>query len=311
MGPASVPSGACSPPNTRRPRQFGRTRGHSPIATNSPSWAVPLNRAAPGQLWAFFPTVEETTLSGVLNAPWKLNADRSRLVEGPFNRELLKAAVELAVSALPQVARKDDPGFVLELLPGRGKELRGWADQVISEAAYMVASALPCVPDLSGRLRPPAALSVNTADVPLEATRRWAATEGRPNDWVHPSAVQSTTRRSRVDRLFDLVHVPPTATWAWLQKLLEGADPVAASARAIHVAVEIVGSPEDPSMRKARIVASEGGEFVVPVAGSVYLPADIEVDLGVPLVHRTLASDLTTAPELQGPVLQRSTRGTS
>ena len=54
-------------------------------------WAVPMTagRTSPGEFWAFFPTLELTTLSGVLNAPWKLNEDRTRLIEGPFNGELL------------------------------------------------------------------------------------------------------------------------------------------------------------------------------------------------------------------------------
>ena len=36
------------------------------------NWAVPVNRPAIGQLWGCFPTLDETTLSGVINAPWIL-----------------------------------------------------------------------------------------------------------------------------------------------------------------------------------------------------------------------------------------------
>ena len=59
------------------------------------NWAVPLDRAPLGQIWAFFPTREQTTLSGVLNAPWKLNEDRTGLIEGPFNEELLRVIVQM------------------------------------------------------------------------------------------------------------------------------------------------------------------------------------------------------------------------
>ena len=58
-------------------------------------WAVPVRaRQRIGGLWAYFPTLEETTLSGVINAPWKLNDDRTRVIEGPFNREILEHACD-------------------------------------------------------------------------------------------------------------------------------------------------------------------------------------------------------------------------
>lgn len=40
-------------------------------------WAVPLEISRHrGRFWAFFPTETETTLRGILSAPWKTNADR-------------------------------------------------------------------------------------------------------------------------------------------------------------------------------------------------------------------------------------------
>jgi len=65
-------------------------------------WAVPLRgRITRGQFWAFFPTEYVTTLSGILNAPWKLNEDRKALLDGTFNRELLQEASHLIVENLP------------------------------------------------------------------------------------------------------------------------------------------------------------------------------------------------------------------
>ena len=49
-------------------------------------WAVPTRRGRRGEFWAFFPTLDQTTLSGVVNAPWKLNEDRTRIIEGPSTR---------------------------------------------------------------------------------------------------------------------------------------------------------------------------------------------------------------------------------
>ena len=49
-------------------------------------WAVPTTGPSGiGKFWAFFPTTFETTLSGILNAPWKTNPDRENLLVGPFN----------------------------------------------------------------------------------------------------------------------------------------------------------------------------------------------------------------------------------
>src|SRR5439155_27012549 len=55
-----------------------------------PAWAVPTRKRGRGEFWAFFPTLDQTTLSGVVNAPWKLNEDRTRVLEGPFNAELIE-----------------------------------------------------------------------------------------------------------------------------------------------------------------------------------------------------------------------------
>src|SRR5215203_2020512 len=66
-----------------------RDRGQLPIL-----WAVPYEaKRTRGQFWAFFPTETETSLSGIVNAPWKTNADRQNLLDGPFNRALLREAV--------------------------------------------------------------------------------------------------------------------------------------------------------------------------------------------------------------------------
>ena len=55
------------------------------------TWAAPLQGAPKGvgTFWAYFPTASGTTLSGIVNAPWKLADDRESLLAGPFNDEIL------------------------------------------------------------------------------------------------------------------------------------------------------------------------------------------------------------------------------
>jgi len=257
------------------------------------SWAVPVSRAAPGQLWAFFPTQEETTLSGVINAPWKLTDDRNKLVPGPFNEELLGAVVRLVLDNLESVNRADDPGFVLELLPGRGRELRGWPDQVLSKAIYEGAANVGCIPDQRGRLQPPAALRVQNEDVPIEAARVWAERAGRPLSWVHPDAVRSDTRRSRVERLMEIVGTTPVSAKEWLEALLTPRKSAQKSASAIRVASTLAHSAADAEMRRAKIVLTSGEMLARPQRGAVYLPAEVDVDITAPIVHR----DVLTAAD--------------
>ena len=116
-------SGVCSPtefePSVRRQRKDGGAMAHREIIRLQ--WAVPVRaRQRIGGLWAYFPTLEETTLSGVINAPWKLNDDRTRVIEGPFNREILEHACDTVLHHLEVLTTQDDPGNVLDILPARG-----------------------------------------------------------------------------------------------------------------------------------------------------------------------------------------------
>src|ERR1039457_586698 len=63
-------------------------------------WAVPLEgRVAVGRFWAFFPLRDETTLTGIANAPWQINDDRVGLLEGSqLNKELLDELSRLVLA---------------------------------------------------------------------------------------------------------------------------------------------------------------------------------------------------------------------
>ncbi len=74
-------------------------------------WALPLEgRTGPGVLWAFFPTEYETTLSGIVNAPWKTTSERRNLLEGVFNEELLSVVAQLVVNNLDALTTCRRPG---------------------------------------------------------------------------------------------------------------------------------------------------------------------------------------------------------
>jgi superfamily II DNA or RNA helicase len=255
------------------------------------NWAVPLDRAPLGQIWAFFPTREQTTLSGVLNAPWKLNEDRTGLIEGPFNEELLRVVVQMVIANLEAVHSVDDPGYLLSVLPARGRELRGWADGVLSDQVYERIVTAACIPDQRGRLARPAELNLHPPSVPLAALELWAEQPKRPTDWVHPSAVRNDTRRSRVERLMQAAAVSPASVQDWLEVLAMSRTGAKGSASAIKVAAELLRSDLETDMRSAKIVLTTSGSMVSPRRGTVYLPGPVEVDVKVAIVHPEVVAD--------------------
>lgn len=249
-------------------------------------WAVPvgIRGRSPGEFWAFFPTLERTTLSGVLNAPWKLNEDRTRLIEGPFNAELLQRIVGLVAEGLPAAAANDEPGAALELLPGREKESRGWADSRLIAATYDALGSSRSLPDLDGEFRQPAELNFHPVGLPFEAIKLWAEAPRAPRNWVHPSAYTSDTRGSRVGRLADVSGIVTAGVVAWLEALIHSRTDARGSACAVRVAAALVGGDARQDILKAKIVLTEKGTLVAPVRGALFLPADEEVDVDVPLV---------------------------
>ena len=80
--------------------QHLQARDEVPLA-----WAVPLGaRESQGRFWAFFPTNTPTLASGILNAPWKLNSDRTNIIPGPWNESLMLAAADLIAANIGYLA---------------------------------------------------------------------------------------------------------------------------------------------------------------------------------------------------------------
>lgn len=266
-------------------------------------WAVPTRtQRQRGAFWAFFPTTYETTLRGIVNAPWKTNEDRQNLLEGTFNEELLDAAAELVISHLPDLTDPEDPGRVLEYLPGRREDARQWADRQLSDTIYAKASRFPCLPDQLGRLRRPDELRIHPANAPLEAVQLWADFEGRPLDWCHPSVSSGRERRPRAERLLGDRDWAIASFPGWLESLVEDAT-ASASIAAIAVASSLQDSlgPRDlGEMSRADIVLTESDSWVGPQSPQVFLRSEWEVLSEVEFVHH----DVATAPGVE-PMLER------
>jgi len=257
-------------------------------------WAVPLEgRAGRGRFWAFFPTEYFTTLSGILNAPWKTNEDRQNLLIGLFNSELIEAAAALIVESLSELAEDSDPGRYLDLIPARGREAPNPADEELTDAVYRLAATRPSIPDQLGKLQRPEQIHLHPeVGNDREIVQMWADAPNRPTDWCHPS-IETRERRPRVERLLAAVGHFATGWASWLEQIASPTDQIGSV-----TALRIVGralqraTPEQRSeIVKARIVLTEDGRLVQPRPDQVFLAGDYRTTIPLVFVHRDVARD--------------------
>lgn len=257
-------------------------------------WAVPTQaKRKRGTFWAFFPTEYETTLSGILNAPWKTNEDRQNLLQGEFNNELIDAAAALVVDSLPKLVDRADPGRLLDVLPGRLDESPQWADRRLNTEVFRLASAAEVLPDVDGNLCLPGELHLHPATASLEALSAWLAYAAHPTNWCHHS-IFTRDRRARAERLFQ------QRTWAvarsreWLQALAHDGSPSASIAALRVLDLMMPALQGDATWRLAEIVLVEGGRLVTPDPARVFLRSEYVVSGDLTFVDEAVANDASS-----------------
>ncbi|MET7283832.1 DEAD/DEAH box helicase family protein [Kribbella sp. NPDC005582] len=269
-------------------------------------YALPIPPSARlGRFWAYFPTHFETTLSGLVNAPWKLSDDRTGLLEGAFNHELLEKVPKLFSDAIQVMSGTAEAVGAIDAMPARGLEPRNWVDREINEPIFRRLRSVPSLPDGNNVLKTPAALKW-VGDVPAEWLAQWAAIDNAPVDkWLHPNAYSSPERRKKVARLMlsnrpdDSDAQSATGVDEWLEALVSDGS-VAASAAAILLAARIVDDAQaarDPrvaealgSVRKAEIIRLEDGDLRAPAKGQVFVRVDGDQTSNVDFVDPELAA---------------------
>ena len=262
------------------------------------SWAVPLSaRNERSKFWAFFPTEEFITLSGILNAPWKTNSDRQNVLSGPFNSTLLDVTTQIIADALPHLKSDDDPARYLEVLPALNDN-PCWGDIELRNRVYGALAQLPSLLDADGALRAPETLKFHPR-LPREALAIWHSYPNRPSDWIHPSN-ELPVRRARVEHLMKLAGQYPRSIEMWLEALVADRS-VAASAFALRAAATLL--QREPSQRKAienaRILLNEGGQWIAPQPGTVFVASPGQSDEGVRLVAAELLEQDGVAAALE------------
>lgn len=264
-------------------------------------WAVPTEgRLTVGRFWAFFPLRDETTLTGIANAPWQINDDRTGLLEGSkLNAELLDELSELVLNNVVSLVKPDDPGWVLDVIPARGREARCWGDDYLTSRFYESAVSRPVIPDQDGELRKPADLRLPPADASRAALDAWSLSPSRPLDWCHATAVSTQTRRSRVERLIESTGASEESAARWLEALLPPGFPTEAAAQVLRTAATLIttGTGDESARRAAvhrsHIVLDTEGALAPAKPGEIFVPAE---DAGGSSRVRLVDADLIHQP---------------
>lgn len=257
------------------------------------SWAVDEGARDRGEFWNFFPTNATSTLSGIVNAPWKVSNDRVTLIEGSANTGLIGSAAELVRDSLSFLVDSEDPGNVLDILPARGAEdhALSWEAGAIVDKVDEVVCQVGCIPDQDGVLQFPDSLrrTPNRPYVSARAAKKWAEFEDRPTNWFHPSVHENQNRYSTAIRMQEKrAHSAKTTAEEsatvdeWLEALTEGiTDPVKlvdASACAIRAAAQCMleATADDITnwVRMSEVVLTEEGRLVPIAPDKVFIQSD-------------------------------------
>lgn len=246
-----------------------QARGTVPI-----SWAVrDGGRDQVGKFWAFFPTQSDNGLKGILNAPWKLNNDRTSLIDGAWNKALMEAAANRVAGWMGHLATEEDPGAVLDAYPrklDREGDLHGPLTRKLADLIYTKST----LPDARGRSQTLTRLKRHPVSDHKTLTG-WADISDNPSGLLlHPSCYRIKDRISRLDGVLiragvvDTVMMPePLNDWFRAHTI----DTPEASARAVSVAAMVA---EVPLMRatveNVRIVMDRAGELCVPKSCAIY-----------------------------------------
>lgn len=177
--------------------QHLQARSEVPLA-----WAVPLSgREIAGHFWAFFPTQTPTLASGILNAPWKLNSDRTNVIQGAWNECLMREAAALIADNIAALATPDDPGAPIAALPRRLERQDEIAATLVN-ALWSQLVAREFVANAQGDLLAPKDVCQHPIDE-IEAINEWVSLAGsrEKSIVVHPSCYLNRLRVARLEAL--------------------------------------------------------------------------------------------------------------
>lgn len=186
------------------------------------SWAVPVGgREQAGRFWAFFPTETQSRTSGILNAPWKLNSDRTNLIRGPWNEAIMQAAADLISGSLTTLSTPEDCGAAVSAFPRQPERQDEIAVPLVRSLWDKIVSS-EVLPDVNGIPRNPSKLVRHFVEN-TEICRSWADLAGADarERYLHPDCYSSEARVSRLRALVEearrrdmqVLAKPPADEW--------------------------------------------------------------------------------------------------
>jgi superfamily II DNA or RNA helicase len=259
------------------------------------TWAVPLSGNKLGTFWFFFPTLDTTTVRGIMNAPWDTDITRTRVVDCDYNKYLLTQFGDLIVSAVPEIIAlfPDDPGKYLDFFPGRGYEERTYAGGALVEAIKVSAVAKPSMLDLAGDLQLPSSLRQPPTGITSELLQMWSATEGTHKNFPHWSLVDGGNRIARFNSYLEAAdHAhgkQPVDAIKWLEELV--ADPtLERSFDALMLLSQLININIEFRRQfvQAKIVLCEDGSVACPMPGKVFYSSGGASKPGISIVDQRL-----------------------
>lgn len=262
--------------------------------------AIPLGGGVStnGTFWSYFPLQDRTTASGLFNAPWSVNDDRTNLLKNLYNQEILRTMSSMFVDIVPKVCTDDDPALHLRYLPARGREIRSWGDQQLSTLIPSLAAASDFIPDARGVLRSPTELRpldfLSELDISEKVHEAWSLSPHTDDDVPHPRCYGDRQRFARLRTLCAvrqnselleedsrdwrraLEQLPKRGGMSWLREWADGPDMVSA-ANALRVAA---GQKSKSEAATARVIPTTAGLRSLSDHASVYVrkAEDVEVE---------------------------------
>jgi superfamily II DNA or RNA helicase len=260
-----------------------------------------------GRFWSYFPLHDETSASGLFNAPWSVNDDRTTLLRNAYNREILVTLAAVFVELLPRVSTSTDPAALLDYLPARGREATYFGDEVLCALVPRLAVDFALIPDGRGSLR--TAPELRPLDfgweVPEIGHEAWIASPNTSDDVPHWRCYGSPRRFARLRQLFAvsvdpdrfddqgrdmkraLDAVPKRGILSWLREWAEG-DDVGSSADALKVVINLRGKPE---ISQAKVIPTSDGFRSLSDRNHVFLKRaeDLEIEGAVFVAPEFLA----------------------
>ncbi len=279
-------------PEAREDATHIQRRDRIPLA-----WAVPVGgRDQAGRFWAFFPTETHSLTSGILNAPWKLNSDRTNLIRGPWNEAIMEAAADLMADSLPDLATQDDFGTPISAFPRQPDRQDEIAVPLVKKLWERILPS-KVLPSVDGIMRSPSEVRHHFI-VDSEICGDWGklADPQDQRSFLHPDCYKYKARISRLKALKseaardEQTVLPDVEVSDWLECI---STPEPAHAKQV---LSFVGKILENrykyqiySSADAKIIPDETGELVTPK--TAVINHGLSAPAGYSAVHPEIAED--------------------